>query len=261
MLFSTGPRKVLTLRVHVISLDRTPERFSAFSAINQHLSDVSRYPAVDGRQLDLGTLVARGLVSSDALATYSRNGLGCTLSHVSLWSAAIEADRPLTVAEDDGIFNHDFDAITEAAIRELPTDWDIVLWGFNFDAFMSFDMLPGVSYCLGQFDQQGVRQGIATFQQLKLSPRLFRLRWAFGTICYSISPKGARLLRTELCPIRPLIAAIPEGGRAVPGGTHFRSVGPDNAMNSLYPRLNAFVSMPPLVVSKNETTTSTVQNA
>jgi hypothetical protein len=58
-----------------------------------------------------------------------------------------------------------------------------------------------------------------------------------------------------------MISIIPEGGRAIPGGTHFRSAGADNAMCSLYPRLNAFVSVPPLVVSKNETAHSTVQHA
>jgi glycosyl transferase, family 25 len=261
MLFSTRPRKVLALRVHVINLDRTPERFAAFTATNRHLSDVSRCAAVDGRHLDIASLVARGLVADDVLSTYSKNGLGCTLSHVGLWTTAIESDRALTVAEDDAIFNRDFEADAERAMRELPPDWDIVLWGFNFDGFMSFDMLPGVSYCLSQFDQQGLRAGVAAFQQLALSPRLFRLRWAFGTVCYSISPRGARLFRSGLCPLRPMIATLPEGGRAKPGATHFKTVGPDNAMNTLYHRLNAFVSMPPLVVSKNETTTSTVQNA
>ena len=58
-----------------------------------------------------------------------------------------------------------------------------------------------------------------------------------------------------------MIATVPEGRRASPGGTHFKTIGPDHAMNTLYPRLNAFVSMPPLVVSRNETATSTVQNA
>lgn len=252
---------MLSLRVHVINLDRTPDRFSAFTATNRHLSEVSRFPAVDGRQLDLADLAARDLVASDALTTYSKNALGCTLSHVGLWTAAIESDRALTVAEDDAVFNQDFERVAEAAMRELPPDWDIVLWGFNFDGFMSFEMLPDISYCLGQFDQQGLRAGVAAFQQLVLAPRLFRLRWAFGTVCYSVSPKGARQLRSELCPLRPMIATVPEGSRANPGGTHFRTVGPDNAMNTLYRRLNAFVSVPPLVVSRNETATSTVQNA
>lgn len=249
------------MRVHVISLDRTPERFSAFTTVNRHLTEVTRYSAVDGRHLDLAGLVARGIIANDVLTTYSASALGCTLSHVGLWTVAIETGRTVTVAEDDAIFHRDFDGLAESAMRELPPDWDIVLWGFNFDGFLSFEMLPGVSYCLGQFDQQGMRAGVATFQRLALSPRLFRLRWAFGTVCYSISPKGARLFRSGLCPLRPMVSVIPEGGRASPGGTHFKSVGPDNAMCSLYPRLNAFVSMPPLVVSKNEPTNSTVQHA
>ncbi len=249
------------MRVHVISLDRTPERFSAFTTANRHLSDVSRLPAVDGRHLDMAELIARGVVATDVLETYTKNALGCALSHVGLWTMAIETDRALTVAEDDAIFSRDFDRVAGAVMHELPPEWDLVLWGFNFDGFMSFEMLPGVSYCLGQFDQEGTRAGVATFLKLALSPRLFRLRWAFGTIGYSISSKGARLLRSGLCPLRPMISTIPEGGRATPGGTHFRTVGIDNAMCSLYPRLNAYVSMPPLVISRNETANSTVQHA
>ena len=249
------------MRVHVISLDRTPERFSAFTAVNRHLAEATRLSAVDGRQLDMAGLVARGLVARDVLTAYSPSALGCALSHVGLWTAAMETGRSLTVAEDDAIFHGDFDRLAESAMRELPADWDIVLWGFNFDRFMSFEMLPGVSYCVGQFDQPGMQAGTGTFQRLALSPRLFKLRWAFGTVCYSISPKGARLFGTGLCPLRPIISVVPEGRHAPPGTTHFRSVGLDNAMCSLYPRLNAFVSMPPLVVSKNESTNSTVQHA
>ena len=249
------------MRVHVISLDRTPERFDAFTTVNRHLSDVNRFPAVDGRQLDMAGLVARRVVASDVLTTYSPSALGCALSHLGLWTVANETGRTLTVAEDDAILHGDFDRLAESAMRELPVDWDIVLWGFNFDGFMSFEMLPGVSYCLGQFDQPGMRAGTVTFQRLALSPRLFKLRWAFGTVCYSISAKGAHQLKSGLCPFRPLVSVVPEGGRASPGGTHFRSVGLDNAMCSLYPRLNAFVSVPPLAVSKNEPTNSTVQHA
>jgi glycosyl transferase family 25 len=240
------------LRVHVINLDRVPARFSEFAAVNPRLSDVSRYSAVDGQRLDIAALASRGLVVSDVLATYSTSTLGNALSHVGLWNAAIKSGTVLTVAEDDAIFNFGFDQAAGRVMGALAPDWDIVLWGFNFDGFISFEMLPGVSYCLGQFDQQSLRAGVAVFQRQAIAPQAFKLRWAFGTMAYSISPRGAQLFRDGLCPLRPIVASIPEGSRAVPGGAYFRSVGIDNAMSSLYPRLNAFVSFPPLVVSKNE---------
>ncbi len=238
--------------MHVINLDRVPARFDAFRAVNPHLSDVSRYSAVDGPRLDIASLASRGLVTSNVLETYATSALGNALSHLALWNAAIESGTVLTVAEDDAVFNVDFERAAGRIMGALAPDWDIVLWGFNFDAFISFEMLPGVSYCLGQFDQQSLRAGLAAFQRQAIAPQAFKLRWAFGTMSYSISPRGARLFRDGLCPLRPMVANIPEGSRAAPGGAYFKSVGIDNAMSSLYPRLNAFVSFPPLVVSKNE---------
>jgi hypothetical protein len=39
-----------------------------------------------------------------------------------------------------------------------------------------------------------------------------------------------------------------------PGGLHYRVLSIDGALNSVYRDINAFVSFPPLVVTKNEDT-------
>jgi hypothetical protein len=123
---------------------------------------------------------------------------------------------------------------------------------------MSFEMLPGVSYCLVQFDQERLRPNVEKFQNQAIDPRVFRLTWAFGICCYSVSPKGARALQEKCLPLRPSTAAFPPATRVQLLTGHFRNVGIDSAMNNAWADLNAYVCFPPLIVSKNEAEKSTI---
>ncbi len=104
-----------------------------------------------------------------------------------------------------------------------------------------------------------MRQGIEAFQSQSLSPRAFRLGWAFGTPCYTISAKGAQALRSKCIPLRPRLLSFPLGVRVAPFSAHYRTVGIDVLMNLFYGQIDAFVCLPPLVVTKNESSKSTVQ--
>ena len=42
---------------------------------------------------------------------------------------------------------------------------------------MCFEMLPGVSYCLSQFEQDRLRSNVEKFQQQAIEPQVFRLLW------------------------------------------------------------------------------------
>jgi glycosyl transferase family 25 len=247
------------LHVHFINLDRSPERLVEFKRVNGHLTQTSRFPAVDGQRIDIGALAAQGIVSEDILSSFRIGAVGVALSNIALWELAIKSQTPVTFAEDDAIFNHHFDRCAEQLIASLPPDWDVIVWGFNFDLFLSFEMLPGVSLCLAQFDQDRMRANVRAFQEQRISPRAYPLRWAFGTPCYSVSPKGALALKTKCLPLRPKLIPCPEGARAPPNCSLFRNVGIDNTLNSVYGELKAFVCFPPLVVVKNEAGQSTIQ--
>ena len=41
----------------------------------------------------------------------------------------------------------DFDVEAAELVKTLPPDWDLIIWAYNFDAFLAFDLLPGVSVC------------------------------------------------------------------------------------------------------------------
>ena len=79
---------------------------------------------------------------------------------------------------------------------------------------------------------------------------LFRLHRALGSPCYSVSPKGAGLLRGHCFPLRAMTLPLP-GRRVVPGR------GIDMTMNEAYPRLQAFACVPPLVITENDHANST----
>ena len=240
--------------IHVINLDRSKDRMAAFEKLNRHPDlDFLRFPAVEGMNVARGPLVDRGIITADL--DYNDGALGNALSHLALWDLAIERTRFLTVCEDDAIFNGGFVSAAESLIPALPPDWHVILWGWNFDSILLFDLLPGVSPCLGIFDQDRMRIGVDVFQTAPVMPRPFRLSKAFGIVGYSVSPQGAQTMKQRCLPLRNIDVFIPGLGRAVPN----RAL--DVMLNDVYPRINAYVSFPPLIVTRNFHSTSTVQKA
>lgn len=239
--------------IALINLDRSPDRLAEFLRTNAHLPTVTRFTAVDGRTLDPEVLVAEGLIEPGILSTYTVGALGAACSHLGLWAMAIEEQRALTICEDDAVLNRHFLQAADDALAALPTDWDLVLWGWNFDSYLGFDMLPGVSTCLASFDQDTMRAGAEVFQNWVPTPRLYPLLRAFGSLCYTISPKGAALLRRHCLPLREMSVFFPGLERTLPNG------GLDTMMNDAYPGLRAYVSFPPLAISMNRHDISTIQ--
>jgi glycosyl transferase family 25 len=214
------------------------------------MSNIDRFAAIDGHAVEKAALVKDGMISVDL--NYSDGALGNALSHVTLWELAIEQKQSLTVCEDDAVFHHSFFGLSKALLEELPPDWHFVLWGWNFDALLWFDMIPDVSSCVGLFDQPALRKNLKHFQSTNLHPRPFRLFQAFGTVCYSISSIGAQLLRESIVPFRNSGIYIP-GMKATLANTNL-----DIALNGIYSSKNCFLSFPPLVVTENDHSISTV---
>src|SRR5215217_5815365 len=146
---STASRiKVGDLRfviVHLINLDPAADRLRAFSETNAHLREVARFPAVDGSGVDVPALVRSGKIKPGILDTYTAGRIGAALSHLALWDKAINTGEALTVCEDDAILHPDYEAHAGRLLNQLPPDWDIILWGWNFNASLDIDFLPGVS--------------------------------------------------------------------------------------------------------------------
>jgi hypothetical protein len=50
-------------------------------------------------------------------------------------------------------------------MARLTSDWDLVLWRWNFDSALLADVLPGVSPGLKACDEEQMRIGVAKFQK------------------------------------------------------------------------------------------------
>jgi glycosyl transferase, family 25 len=228
----------------VINLDQRPDRLARFSAINGFLAPIHRFPAVDGRSADRQRLIAEGL--ADAGLVCNDGALGCAISHGAIWRRALK-EGEITVFEDDAVVNRNFDTQASRLIAQLPPVWDMIYWGWNFDAPLVVDLLPGITPAAVQCNQQGVRQELQRFQALDIKPWPMRLFSSCGTLAYTVSARGAVKLLRGCFPLRPL-----------PGVTDPRTGGSfygiDLAIARLLPTMSAFVAVPPLAVSPNEDT-------
>jgi GR25 family glycosyltransferase involved in LPS biosynthesis len=248
----TTPASNAGTRVSYLNLDRSPERLASFLKFNSHLTNVHRVAAVDGSTFSRKDLQAAKVIEGE-MADYTDGALGCALSHLCQWEIASRGQEPITLGEDDAIFHHRFEQLASRVLASLPADWDIIQWGWNFDSILAFDLLPGVSHCVGAFDQAGLRANVTAYQALALNPIAYRLQRSLGTVCQSISAAGAAKLLRHCLPIRKMETFYPLLNRTLP------NKGIDNMMNELYPRINAYVCIPPLVITKNEHELSTVQ--
>ena len=243
--------------VNFINPDRFADRRREFMTNNAHLSEIRRCSRFDGRGLDLRALAESGTIDHSVLQTYTAGALGLALAHISLWDNAIETGEVVTVCEDDAVFHHQFEQHAEAIIRQLPTNWDALLYGWNFDSTVLIDPLPGVSPCIASCDQDRMRLHVEEFQRQQVSPQPIRVLQAFMS-CYSLSAQGARALKAFCLPIRPMSIALP--GSNLRFDRQLANIGIDVMMSAAYSGLNAFITLPPLAVSKNDHATSTLRH-
>jgi len=139
---------------YVINLDRRPDRYSNFIQKNWEYWEFTRFPAIDGRTLNLtpeasspSILSYIGPRGGDILKLFEGNDfntrpgvIGCALSHLTLWKQLSEdrIHRAYFICEDDATLMFPF--VTEKAsdvdmFRKLLRDvlqkenWDIVFLG------------------------------------------------------------------------------------------------------------------------------------
>jgi glycosyl transferase, family 25 len=246
---STYRRGDGAMTIYLINLDRTRGRLAEFQRRNAHLCDVDRYPAIDGRTIDREKLIQEHIITSDC--HYKSGFLGNAMSHVSLWRKAVDEQRTITVAEDDAVFSHCFAARSQAFLAKLPTDWDFIQWGWNFDAYLWVDLIPQTIKAKMVFDQDQLRRNIDKFQSADTVPTAMRLLHSFGTLCYSVTTKGAHALLARCLPFDAKLIDFPGFDVRIENSSL------DCAMSRVYPSIKAFVCIPPLVASENKWEEST----
>jgi len=235
--------------LYVISLARTPQRWREFEAVNRGGPAYTRFDAVDGSKADRDELIAAGLMTADL--DYTAGAIGCALSHLRFWRACAAADGPITVCEDDAILHPDFSRCAAAA-ADLQPDFDLILWGWNFNSVLSGELFQGAPFAM-VFEEERMRQSVAAFQAKPPTPSLLRLNRAFGCPSYTVSPKGAAKLLALCLPLAPCRVFFPLLDREID------NTGIDIPMNAAYPKIAAYAAVPPLALTLNVTALSTVE--
>ena len=127
-------------------------------------------------------------------------------------------------------------------LKDLPPDWDFIAWGYEFKTFLWVELLPGISVAEIRPNFHLLHQNIAEFSKLDTPRVLMKLRHQFGTLCYSVSPAGARRLIDFCLPLKPGFLKFTDFPITI------ENIGIDCAMNGAFPTMNAYACIPPLVV-------------
>ncbi len=159
-----------------INLDHRKDRRQWMEQQLQSWPGVKRLPAVNGRQLELSSLVPDTVHPSVAHEveapnhaktfgiTLTRGALGCALSHRQAWQQV--QDKPLLVLEDDIAIKCTPNDV-QAYLARAPPDWDMLYLGSG-------------QYIKGP----------------EVTPGIFRVRHAYQTIGYLVRPSSVpKLMR------------------------------------------------------------------
>jgi len=104
-----------------INLDRRTDRWQRVSArfAAHGIGDIVRFPALDGLELDIPPHWNEG-----------PGAYGCLRSHVAVVEGARAKGVPsVLIFEDDAVLDSEFNTRFPAYVRQLPHDWDMLLFG------------------------------------------------------------------------------------------------------------------------------------
>ena len=213
--FASEADPLVGIEIVYINLASRPGRNEQFLKTNAGLADFRRTDAVVGATLRADDLIRDGVIA-EPLQHFSAGALGNALSHKKLWEHCAAANAVLTLAEADA------------------------------------GILGRVKEVVMYFDARPLGPRVPEFQAADYDVTPLRLVNAFGIVCYSVSPAGARRLLAACFPLRNEAIPIPGLNR------HLLNISLDATMNKYYRGLNAFACFPPLVWTENEHATSDV---
>jgi GR25 family glycosyltransferase involved in LPS biosynthesis/glycosyltransferase involved in cell wall biosynthesis/SAM-dependent methyltransferase len=225
--------------IHLINLDRSPERLAKFMERNAHLKKVIRVPGVDGLALDRSELIRIGDITEDC--PYTAGALGCAMSHIGLWRKAVVEKRFLTIFEDDAVSSVKFSEEMARILSLVPEDWDLIQWGCMIDPLLVWTDFDYVKATLCFYGRRSEQESDA-FGHRGYKAQALRLTHSFGIQSYSVTPHGAQTLLNGCLPLKRRLVPFP-GTEIVNDDS-----GIDVAMCAVYPSMNAFVCLPPLVI-------------
>jgi GR25 family glycosyltransferase involved in LPS biosynthesis len=237
------------VKIAVISLRRTPERWTAFLRRNARAlqgCQVMRIDGVDGAE-ELASIGPSRLIAPSAQQQWTPGALGTALSHRLCWRLCSSGPSPMVVLEDDVVLAEGwFDTLQQL----LQPENALVLLGWNLDSMLQAQLF-GNQEMISLFEPAYPDE--ATLQQLVNGPeprQLRRLRHGFGLPGYWLTPAMARTLLARICKLEVLPIVLQRGFPPC------ETFGIDGLLNRYYAELQAHVVMPPLALALNDTTRS-----
>jgi glycosyl transferase family 25 len=228
-----------------INLAARPDRNERFLRLNAGLADFRRMDAVVGAIQRTDDLIRAGVIV-EPLISFTPGALGNALSHKQVWEQCAAGDAAVTLAEDDAAISRHFARKAPEVLAKLPADWDIILWGWNFDSVLHVGFMGEIKEAVTYFDARPLGPRVAEFQAADYDVMPLRLVNAFGIVSYSITPAGARRLLAACFPLRNEAIPIPGLNRQL------LNISLDATMNKHYRSLRSYVCFPPLVWTEND---------
>lgn len=239
----------------VVSLERTPDRLARFKRDSAAFDlPIDLVEATDGRETSFDELAALDLLVPGRMGGWDADGVGNALTHWMCWHQVIESGRPTCIFEDVAQLRADFVERTLQLAGRLPAGWDIAQLGYNTDSAIEMAIVADSYFqggFSGRYDSEAER---AAFAQSTGPAVPLRLRHAFGSFAYLVSPAGAQKL---------IDGCFPLAGRYFPVGAlghkTVRSTTIDGVMNTIYGTLQAYMAFPPLAIRVRDPVASAEQ--
>jgi glycosyl transferase, family 25 len=225
---------------YVMSLKRTPERLEKFLNNNRHM-DFQIFDAVDGKDLE-------------PLNGYTKYAHALALSHIELWKRCAAGTEDFLICEDDAELHKDFPRVLDTLKNGHP--YEFIAWGWNFDAELLVSFFPELSPVSMHFSQDHMRQNKDAYLSTPTDPIFMRLHNLFGSCCYTISPEGAKKFLEILYPLQKTITVDIPNVRT----WTFEARGFDCVMAAAFAKTISVVTVPPLALTYNDHSASTIQN-
>jgi glycosyl transferase family 25 len=233
----------------VINLAREPKKFENFLKLNGGSKiDFRRYDACDGAAASEAEAVSMKIVVPGT--KFTKGSIGCAISHFRLWQQCIEKGEPILVFEDDAAVRNDFNEIFPRLLAGLE-GWDYLTFGYNTDSILDIEIANGITSAIAFSPNYPSEQALKDFVHSAKPASAYRLNNCFGTCGYAISPAGAKKLSKLCFPMNNRSITIAALKRTFPAFNF------DCILNDVYPKIDAYVSYPPLVVPKNDRNVST----
>lgn len=231
-----------TMVLRVIS-KADAETLRKFRKRNPAADNLEVVPSFDVLALDRSYMVENGLLDVNIRA--SDDQVAEIFSHVIQWSQCVADGVPRTIFSDKSSIPDNFEELANALLQTLPEDWDLIVWGVDYNGLMIVKMPSQMGDCILKCDDHPSTGPTGPLGERKTPALLLKLSAIEGMSGYTVSPRGASILMNSL-PIREYSYRSKLAGREMRGvslSTLFSSLIEHGAMA-------AHVSFPPLVVGR-----------